>query len=315
MIQVYGRKEKIALTEMTKGFIQSNEDKWMDRVVYGLSALIFVVIAYPLIYIVSASISDPQMISLGQVYLFPKGFTLEGYRTILEYKTIWIGYRNTLFYTVVGTSLNVILTLACSYALSRKDLEGRNLLTLLFTFTMFFSGGLIPTYLVVKQLHLTNTVWALLLPNAVSIWNIIIARTYFQSSIPNGLQEAAFIDGCSNTRMFLNLILPLSKPLIAVLVLFYAVGHWNAYFSALIYLSDSNLYPLQLFLRNILILDQMADMIGADSEEMLQMMLRMQLKESMKFGIIIVSSLPVMILYPFLQKYFAKGVMIGAIKG
>lgn len=303
------------MAEMSNRLVRNREDIWVDRIVYGVSALIFIVIAYPLIYIISASFSDPKLISAGQVYLFPKGFTLEGYRTILEYKAIWIGYRNTIFYTVLGTALNVMLTLCCAYGLSRKDLAGRNVLMLVFTFTMFFSGGLIPTYLVVKQLNLINTVWALLLPNAMSIWNLIIARTYFQTSIPNALEEAAFIDGCTNTRLFVSIILPLSKPIIAVMVLFYAVGHWNAYFNALIYLSDKELFPLQLFLRNILVMDQMADMVGTDADEMKQMMLRMQLKESMKFGIIIVSSLPVLIMYPFMQKYFAKGVMIGAIKG
>jgi putative aldouronate transport system permease protein len=295
--------------------VQSREDKLIDAAVYFIGTLILLIVAYPLVYTVSASVSDPVQISLGQVFLLPNGFTLEGYRKIIEYKPIWIGYRNTVFYTAAGTAMNVSLTLLCAYALSRRDLAGRNFFMLLFTFTMFFSGGLIPTYLVVKQLHLVNTVWAMLLPNALSIWNIIIARTYFQNSIPNELKEAAFIDGCSNTRLFLRIVLPLSKPLIAVLVLFYAVAHWNAFFNALIYLSDTRLFPLQLFLRNILIMDQMLDMMGADAEAMEQIIRRIQLKESMKFGIIIVSSLPVLVLYPFLQKYFIKGVMIGAIKG
>jgi putative aldouronate transport system permease protein len=299
----------------TNRLIKSKDDRMIDAVIYTLSSLILLLVAYPLIYILSASVSDPRMVTLGEVFLLPKGFTLEGYQKILEYKPIWIGYRNTLFYTIAGTLINLAVTLTCAYALSRRDLVGRNFFILLFTFTMFFSGGLIPTYLVVKKLYLTNTVWALLLPNAASMWNIIIARTYFMNTIPTELKEAAFIDGCSNTRLFFNIVLPLSKPIIAVLTLFYAVGHWNAFFQALIYLSDMKLYPLQLFLRNILIMDQMADMMGMDADAMEQVMRRLELKESMKFGIIVVSSLPVLMLYPFMQKYFVKGVMIGAIKG
>lgn len=301
--------------DMMNRRVRSREDLVMDAVVCSIGVVILLLVAYPLVYLVSASVSDPMQVIKGQVVLLPKGWTLEGYAKIFEYKPIWTGYRNTLFYTVAGTTLNVTLTLAAAYALSRSDLAGRNAFTLLFTFTMFFGGGLIPTYLVVKQLHLINTVWAMLLPNALSIWNIIIARTYFQASIPGELKEAAFIDGCSNTRLFVRIVLPLSQPLIAVLILYYAVGHWNAYFNALIYLSDMKLFPLQLFLRNILIMDQMMDMVGADAEAMEQIMRRIQLKESMKFGIIIISSLPILALYPFLQKYFVKGVMIGAIKG
>lgn len=295
--------------------IRSREDRVVDGIVVTLSTIILLAVAYPLIYVVSASLSEPRLITLGEVYLFPKGFSLEGYKKIFEYKPIWTGYRNTVFYTVVGTSINVCLTLMCAYALSRRDLLGRNVFTFLFTFTLFFSGGLLPTYLVVKQLGLVNTVWALLLPNAVSMWNVIIARTYFQSTIPNELKEAAFIDGCSNLKLFIRIVLPLSKPIIAVLILFYAVGHWNSFFSALIYLSDMKLYPLQLILRNVLIMDQMVDLMGLDAEAMQELVRRMELKEAMKFGIIIVSSLPVLVLYPFLQKYFVKGVMIGAIKG
>jgi putative aldouronate transport system permease protein len=208
------------------------------------------------------------------------------------------------------------VTLPAAYSLSRKDLVGRHIATLVITFTMFFSGGIIPTYLVVRQLNLLNTVWALLLPVAASAWNIIIARTYYQSSIPFELQEAAYIDGCSTLKLFSSIIIPLSKPIIAVLALFYAVSHWNSFFNALLYLSNVQLFPLQIFLRNILILDQMEEMLaGADMDTIKYWLLRQQLREVMKFGIIVVSSLPVIILYPFLQKYFVKGVMIGAIKG
>jgi putative aldouronate transport system permease protein len=294
----------------------SKDDLVFDGVVYMISLFALTVVAYPLMYIVVASFSDPIAVVTGRVVIFPIGFTLNGYSHILRYRPIWIGYRNTIFYTSAGTLINLIVTLPAAYSLSRKDLVGRHIATLVITFTMFFSGGIIPTYLVVRQLNLLNTVWALLLPVAASAWNIIIARTYYQSSIPFELQEAAYIDGCSTLKLFSSIIIPLSKPIIAVLALFYAVSHWNSFFNALLYLSNVQLFPLQIFLRNILILDQMEEMLaGADMDTIKYWLLRQQLREVMKFGIIVVSSLPVIILYPFLQKYFVKGVMIGAIKG
>ena len=287
----------------------------VDWVASLLGGIVLVLTLYPLIYVLSASFSDPVSVTTGQVTLLPVQPTLDGYATIFQYGPIWLGYRNTLFYTIVGTLINMAVTLPCAYALSRRDFVGRNVLSIFFAFTMFFSGGLIPTYLVVKQLKMLNTVWALLLPTAMSVWNMIIARTYFQNSIPAGLEEAATIDGCSNLKLFFQIILPLSQPIIAVLILYYAVGHWNEYFNALIYLNDQNIYPLQLILRNILLLDQMFDMMDSDPEARQEMMRLLQMKESMKFGIIVLSTLPVMVLYPFLQKFFVKGVMIGAIKG
>lgn len=287
----------------------------VDWVASLLGGIVLVLTLYPLIYVLSASFSDPVSVTTGKVTLLPVQPTLDGYATIFQYGPIWLGYRNTLFYTIVGTLLNMAVTLPCAYALSRRDFVGRNVLSIFFAFTMFFSGGLIPTYLVVKQLKMLNTVWALLLPTAMSVWNMIIARTYFQNSIPAGLEEAATIDGCSNLKLFFQIILPLSQPIIAVLILYYAVGHWNEYFNALIYLNDQNIYPLQLILRNILLLDQMFDMMDSDPEARQEMMRLLQMKESMKFGIIVLSTLPVMVLYPFLQKFFVKGVMIGAIKG
>ena len=287
----------------------------VDWVASLLGGIVLVLTLYPLIYVLSASFSDPVSVTTGKVTLLPVQPTLDGYATIFQYGPIWLGYRNTLFYTIVGTLINMAVTLPCAYALSRRDFVGRNVLSIFFAFTMFFSGGLIPTYLVVKQLKMLNTVWALLLPTAMSVWNMIIARTYFQNSIPAGLEEAATIDGCSNLKLFFQIILPLSQPIIAVLILYYAVGHWNEYFNALIYLNDQNIYPLQLILRNILLLDQMFDMMDSDPEARQEMMRLLQMKESMKFRIIVLSTLPVMVLYPFLQKFFVKGVMIGAIKG
>ena len=287
----------------------------VDWVASLLGGIVLVLTLYPLIYVLSASFSDPVSVTTGKVTLLPVQPTLDGYATIFQYGPIWLGYRNTLFYTIVGTLINMAVTLPCAYALSRRDFVGRNVLSIFFAFTMFLSGGLIPTYLVVKQLKMLNTVWALLLPTAMSVWNMIIARTYFQNSIPAGLEEAATIDGCSNLKLFFQIILPLSQPIIAVLILYYAVGHWNEYFNALIYLNDQNIYPLQLILRNILLLDQMFDMMDSDPEARQEMMRLLQMKESMKFGIIVLSTLPVMVLYPFLQKFFVKGVMIGAIKG
>ena len=293
----------------------SRDDKVINAAAFLLVTLVLVLTLYPLLFVISASFSDPDMVIRGQIWLFPKGITLDGYSMILKYDPIWIGYRNSIFYSVVGTTLNLLVTLPCAYALSRPDFKGRNLIMLLFTFTMFFSGGMIPTYLAMKDFGLINTVFAVLFPGLVNVTNLIIARTYFANSVPWALQEAATIDGCSNVRLFTSIVLPLSMPIIAVIGLYYLVAHWNSYFNELIYLSDAKKYPLQLYLRNILLLDQMTDMMEGDSEALQELMHRLKLKESMKYGIVVVSSLPVLIIYPFLQKFFAKGVMIGAIKG
>ena len=294
---------------------QGMDDHIINGVSIFVSAFVLVVTLYPLIYVVSASFSEPNEVIMGNLWLLPKGFTLDGYDLIFDYDPIWIGYRNTLLYTVFGTSLNLLLTLPCAYALSRRDFRGRTPIMLLFTFTMFFSGGMIPTYLAMNDFGLLNNPVAVIIPGAVNVTNLIIARTYFSTSVPWELQEAAVIDGCSNTRLLLRIVLPLSMPMVAVIALYYLVGHWNAYFNALIYLSNEDYYPLQLFLRNILLLDQMTEMMAGDSEAMQALMRRIQLKESMKYGIVVLSSLPVLVIYPFLQKYFVKGMMIGAIKG
>ncbi|RTE10853.1 carbohydrate ABC transporter permease [Paenibacillus whitsoniae] len=290
---------------------QSRGDKLFDAAGFLILLVALVTVAYPLYFIVIASFSNPSAVSLGEVILLPKGITLEGYSRIVAQSDLWIGYRNTIAYTIIGTFLNVALTVTGAYALSRKDLVGRNVFMGFIAFTMFFSGGLIPTYLLIKGLGLYNTFWVMVIPGAISVWNLIIARTYFQTSLPEELWEAAVMDGCSNFQYFFKVVLPLSQAIIAVLVLFYAVGHWNEFFNGLIYLKDRSRYPLQLILRDILIQTQISqDQVQNENANKLA-----EAANLMKYGIIIVSSLPVLILYPFIQKYFVKGVMVGAIKG
>lgn len=291
---------------------RSKEDKVFDIINVFLVAIILILVVYPLYFICIASFSDPNMIYEGKVWLLPKEITLEGYERIFRDSKIWLGYNNSIVYTVVGTIVNVSFTLMAAYALSRKDLYGRNVIMFLFLMTMFFSGGLIPTYLVVKNLGLLNTMWALILPKAVAVWNVIVAKTFFETSIPNELLEAAKMDGCSDAKFFWKIVLPLSKPIVAVMVLFYAVGHWNSYFDALIYLNNENLYPLQLILRNILIQNEASTMMISDLESLAA---KQRVSELIKYGVIIVASIPLLIVYPFVQKYFVKGVMIGGIKG
>lgn len=269
-------------------------------------------VLYPLYFIVIASVSDPSLVSQGRVVLWPRGLNLEGYRAILRETSIWTGYRNTVVYTAMGTTLNVLLTLLAGYPLSRKDLVGRSAIMFILAFTMFFSGGLIPTYIVVKNLGMLNKLWAMVIPGAVSVYNVIVTRTFFVATVPDELLEAAVMDGCSNTRFFLSVVLPVSKAIVAVMVLFYGVGHWNAFFGALIYLTKRELYPLQLILRNILTQYEMGDEMLADSGNDYA---RGQRAELIKYGVIIVSSLPVLALYPFVQRYFVRGVLIGSIKG
>ncbi|MCR2820065.1 carbohydrate ABC transporter permease [Lederbergia panacisoli] len=295
---------------------QTRTDKLFNVFVYVCITFALLVVLYPLIYIISASISNPSYVNSGKMWLFPKDITWEGYRLIFDNKEIWQGYLMTFFYTGLGTFINLAVTIPAAYALSRKDFYGRGLFTGMFVLTMFFSGGLIPTYLVVKNLGMINSVWAMVLPNAAAVWNIIISRVFFQSTIPKGLEEAAIIDGASNFKLFTKIILPLSAPIIAVMALFYGVGHWNGYFNALVYLSDRKLYPLQLVLREILVLQDMSSNNTNITGEMAQLMhSKQQLAAIIKYGVMIVSTLPVIIIYPFLQRYFVKGVMIGSLKG
>lgn len=287
------------------------EDKIFNGIATTLAALILVVVLYPLIFIVSASFSDPALVLNGKVLLWPKGITLDAYRNVFQNDQIWNGYLNTIIYTSVGTIINLVMTTLAAYPLSRPDLPGRGIFMFLITLTMFFGGGLIPTYLLVKDLGMVNTMWALIIPGAIATYNLIVMRTYFQSSIPWEIQEAALIDGSSNWRLMTSIILPLSKPILAVMVLFYAVGHWNSYFSALIYLNDKDLYPLQLVLREVLMISQ-ADTVDGGNVGLENKVL---LAESIKYVVIIISSLPVLLMYPFVQKHFVKGVMIGSLKG
>lgn len=302
----------MGLLAMNKTTRRSKEDKIFDLINIFLVAIMVILVVYPLYFIVIASISNPNMIYEGKVWLLPKDITFEGYQRIFSDSKIWLGYKNSIIYTFVGTLVNVSCTLMAAYALSRRDLYGRNLIMFLFLFTMFFSGGLIPTYLVVKNLGLLNTMWALILPKAVAVWNVIVARTFFQTSIPNELLEAAKIDGCSDAKFFWKIVLPLSKPIVAVMVLFYAVGHWNSYFDALIYLNNEDLYPLQLILRNILIQNEASTQMMSDIDSLAA---KQRVSELIKYGVIIVASIPLLVLYPFVQKYFVKGVMVGGIKG
>jgi len=288
-------------------------DRIYDITIYTILTLIMLGTLYPLIYIVSASLSNPWAIVKGDLWLLPKDITLDAYRKVFQNPDIWTGYRNSIIYLVVGTTINVVMTTMGAYALSRRDLVGRHALVILFTFTLLFNGGLIPTFLIYKNvLGLYNNLWVMVIPSAVSVWNLIVMRTYFQTSIPFELQEAAFIDGCSNIRTLTQIVLPLSMPIIAVMTMYYAVAHWNAYFMALIYLNDEWRLPLQMVIRNLLIQEDMGGLAGAQGESLVDQLL---LTEGIKYAVIVVSSLPMLLLYPLVQKHFVKGVMMGAIKG
>ncbi|WP_020619060.1 carbohydrate ABC transporter permease [Paenibacillus daejeonensis] len=303
---------------MISAIKESRGDKLFLVFVYIFLTAALIVVLYPLVYMLSASVSTPRYVNSGEMWLLPKGFTLEGFKLVLDNAKIWMGYRNTILYTVVGTLINLAVTLPAAYALSRSDFYGRQLFMILILITMFFNGGLVPTYLVVRDLGLINSMWALILPVSATVWNIIVARTFFHSTIPKELQEAAHIDGCTNMRLFIKIVLPLSAPIIAVMALFYGVMHWNSYFSALIYLNDESKFPLQMILRQILVLQEAtaettggtmtADMAAIASS-------KAELASMVKYSVIIVSTLPIIAVYPFLQRFFVQGVMIGSVKG
>lgn len=291
---------------------QPKSDKVFDIINYAILFLVLMAVMYPLYFIVIASVSDPSAVSRGEVWLIPKGFNIDGYKEIVKNKDIWMGYGNSIKYTVLGTAINICLTIPAAYALSRNELVGKKYIMAIITFTMFFGGGLIPTYLLVNKLGINNTMWALLLPGAVSVFNLIVARSFFVQNIPEELFDAGQVDGCSYFTFFFKIVLPVSKPIIAVMVLMYAVGHWNSYFNALIYIRDRSLYPLQVILRELLIQQESAAGLSQDAVSAAE---QQRLADMLKYGVIIVSSLPVLCMYPFVQKHFVKGMMIGSVKG
>jgi ABC-type sugar transport system, permease component len=303
--------ERSVVTNMSYKLRETKGDKIFNAFNYLVVTVFFILVLYPCIYVFSASISNPVDVATGKMWLYPTSFSLEAYKLVFQKEMIGIGYRNTLLYMLSGTVLSVFTTLFAAYALSRKDLAFRNFFTFLFAFTMFFNGGMIPTYLVVNDLHLYNTPLAMIIPGMLSIWNMIVARTFIQTSIPQDLLEAAHIDGCSDFAYFWQIILPLSAPIVAVLALFYAVGIWNQYFNALLYMDNQNLYPLQMVLRSILIMNE-ADSTVVDVDTLAYWQ---RMRELLKYALIVVASVPVLIIYPFIQKYFIKGMMVGAIKG
>lgn len=290
-----------------------------DLFIYVVLTILTLILAYPLYFVVIASFSEPYEVVKGNVFFWFRGFSLESYKNIFENSKIWVGYANTIKYTFFGTCLNLLLTIPAAYALSKPWLWKRGLLTTFFIIPMYFSGGLLPTYLQVRDMGLLNKSYTLIILSGLSIYNLVVARTYFQTSIPDSLYEAAEIDGCSQFGQFFRIALPLSKPIVSVITLYYAVARWNDYYNSLVYVSSSKYHSLQMVLRNILLESQNAinnlDMSSLTTEQMMSAAQKTYLAESMKYAVIFVASLPMLILYPFIQKYFVKGVMIGAVKG
>ena len=292
---------------------QCRADIIFDVVNYTLLSLLLIICLYPLIFVVSASITKPSEVLNGTMWLFPTSLYWDGYTEIFKYKDLWTGYLNAIIISVAGTVLSVVVTFAAGYALSRKDFFAKKFFMVIFVFTMFFGGGLIPTYLLIADtLNLYDSLWALIIPSAVSVWNIILIRTYYVSSISSDLLEAAKLDGCGNIRFFLSIALPLSGPILAVIILYNIVGRWNAYFDALIYISTPSKYPLQLVIRNLLTANEITNLDPNAGIIELENMMRV---EGMKYGVIIISTLPMLVIYPFVQKYFVKGIFVGSLKG
>ena len=290
---------------------KSKEDKIFDFILYGIAAILIVVALYPMYFIVIASISNPNLVSNGEILFLPKGINFKAYEQLASYSQLWTGYKNTILYVIFGTIFTLVVNIPAAYALSRRKLYGRKALTIFYLIPMFFTGGLIPTYLAVQQFHLLDTFWVMVLPFSVVTYYIIVGRTFFANSIPEELWEAAQLDGCGYMGFFFRIVLPLSKAVIAVIALLAAVGQWNSYFNALIYLRDPELQPLQIILRNILISNQTISSMttGAAAAEAKQM------ADLIKYAVIVVSSAPIMCLYPFVQKHFNQGVMLGSLKG
>jgi putative aldouronate transport system permease protein len=300
------------VTRMATRMRQTGGDRAFDLINLFVLAVLFLSVLYPFIYIVSSSFSSTNAVQAGRVFLWPVEPSLKGYAAVFANRQIWWGFYNSLYYTVVGTTVSVILTVLAAYPLSRQDMPGRQFFAFLFLFTVMFSGGLIPTYLLVRNLRILDTRWALVFPAAVSVFNVLITRTFFQNNIPPEMLEAARMDGADDFLFLLKVVIPLSGPVIAVITLFYAVGQWNAYFRALLYLNDQKLFPLQLVLRDILISNQVDPTMISNEEDLLA---REGLADLLKYSLIVVATTPVLIIYPFVQKYFVRGVMIGAIKG
>lgn len=286
-------------------------DKVFMLVIYFILWSSLLLVALPIFFIIVSSFSSAESIAAGRVFLWPVDFNIRGYKILFGTKAILVGYRNSVMYTVLGTCMNIVMTMLAAYPLSRRDFQARKAVTVLFSVTMFFSGGIIPTYLLVRGLGLYDTIGAMLFPVAMGVWNVIITRTYLQSNIPAEMHESASLDGCGDFRFLLRIVVPLSMPIIAVMALLYAVGHWNSYMTAILYLKSSKLFPLQLILRDILILNMG---VGSPTDVNKQMELQ-YFSYLVRYSTIIVGSLPVMLLYPFVQKYFIKGIMIGALKG
>lgn len=286
-------------------------DRIFRGIVIILCALILIVILYPIWFVIIASISNSDLVNQGKVVFWPKDIRFYGFQQVFQDSRIWIGYRNTIIYVVVGTILNLIVTLPAAYALARREFRPRNIIMFYFVFTMYFSGGLVPTYMQVNSMKLINTPWILLIMLLINTYNLIIARTFIQNTIPTELYESATLDGASHFRVFGSIVLPLSKAIIAVEMLYYAVFHWNDYFNALIYTSNTNIQPLQMVLRRILLLNE----AFASGNGGVQGGYAQSSADQVKYAVIIVSTVPILMVYPFLQKYFEKGVMIGAVKG
>lgn len=280
---------------------------------YLVSFVILLTAAYPLYFVLIASFSNPSTLVNGEVWLIPKEISLDAYKRIGEYEKLWIGYRNTIIYTLAGTFLSLFVTIPAAYAMSRKDLLLKKGIMFFFTVPMFFGGGMIPTYILMKNLHLLDNPLVLIVPGCFGVYNMIIARTFLQTNIPPALFEAASIDGCGNIRFFISVVLPLSKAILAVIGLYVSVGIWNSYFNALLYISNKNYQPLQIALRDILVTNSLSMRIGATADA--GGAVQQRIREALKYCVIVVSTLPIMCVYPFLQKYFAKGVMIGSLKG
>lgn len=298
-------KEKAKIKQYTRP-----TDHLFMTIVYAFCAIALIAILIPLIFVVAASFSSPDALLSAKVFLWPVDFTLRGYKMVFDHDLLPLSFWNSIVYTVVGTVINLVLTVLAAYPLSRKDLAVRNPIMMLFAFTMLFNGGMIPTYLLVRDLGMLDTMWAILLPTAISVWNLIITRTYFQTSIPQEILESASIDGCNDFQFLIRMVIPLSVPILAVNVLLYAVGHWNSYFNEMIYLSTNTKFPLQLILRDILLNDQ-----SAGTMDVTQQLERQKTQYLLQYSSMVVGTMPLMLLYPAVQKYFIKGIMVGAVKG